>query len=261
MIETDNKKPFIITIIILVIIILALGGFIAFDKLVMNKKEENTLTTIKDVEIDLNAIYQISETLERLDNTFNDVNSNFFGYIYRAKKLEVKKFDKLAALFVAMHDDLIPSNTNQQLIGNQIKNNFESIFGKSLQYEPSNINAGNTYQIIYDQNTNTYSYVLTAPTNPNYQAGYVSSNIKTTLEEGNVIVERKVFYVEYTDNTSANIYKSSDKAQLVGKMDLRKGMLDKQEVIGKYGSKINTYIYTFQQNSADNYTLASIARK
>ena len=260
MIETDNKKPFIITIIILIIIILALGGYIAIDKFVLNKKEEENLTTIKDIDINLNAMYQVSDTLNRLDNTFNDVNSNFFGYIYRAKKLEAKKFDGLAALFLAMHDDLNPANTNQTLIGTKIKDNFESIFGKSLKYTPSSIDAGNTYKIVYDENTTNYSYVL-APIDKNYQAGYISYTLKTSLQEENIKVERKVFYVEYVNNTSANIYKSSDKAQLIGSTDLKKGVLSLQEVIGKYGSRINTYVYTFQQNTVDNYTFASIERK
>ena len=260
MIETDNKKPLVITIIVLIIIILALGGFIAVDKLVLNKKEEETLTTIDDVEINLNAMYQISESLNRLDHTFNDPKSNFFGYIYREKKLEAKRFDPLAALFLAMHDDMIPSNTNQFIVGEKVKNNFERIFGKAIKYSPSTINAGDTYQIIYDQATNRYSYVLPV-LNPNYQSGLVSYTIRTTLKDGNVIVERKVFYVEYSNETTANIYKKSDKAQLLGTLNLKKGILNPEEVVGKYGSKITTYEYTFKQNTADNYTFDSIKRK
>ena len=161
---------------------------------------------------------------------------------------------------LAMHDDMIPSNTNQFIVGEKVKNNFERIFGKTIKYSPSTINAGDTYQIIYDQATNRYSYVLPV-LNPNYQSGLVSYTIRTTLKDGNVIVERKVFYVEYSNETTANIYKKSDKSQLLGTLNLKKGILNPEEVVGKYGSKITTYEYTFKQNTADNYTFDSIKRK
>ena len=50
----ENKK-FVVTIVILIIIILGLGGFIALDKFVINKKDDDTITQIGDEEINLNA--------------------------------------------------------------------------------------------------------------------------------------------------------------------------------------------------------------
>lgn len=259
LVEVDNRKPLIITIIILIVIIIGLGGFIALDKLVINRKEETKVTTIKNVEIDLNAMHQINNTLNRMDNTFNDINSNFLGYIYNSKKIEAKNFDPLAALFVAMHDDMIPANTNLVLINGLVKKNFESIFGKELAYEPKNIDAGNYYKIIYDEATSNYTYIL-SPIDRNYQPGYVSYNIKTELADGKVIITRKVCYVEYANN-SVSIYKEANKQQLVGTLRLRNGIIDQSELLGKYASKLNTYVYTFVQNTADNYTFYSIERE
>ena len=260
MVEIDNKKSFVITIIVLVIIILGLAGFIAIDKLLINKKEETNLTTINDIEIDLNAMYKVGNSLTRLDNTFNDMNSNYFGYIYTNKKIEAKKFDKQAALFVAMHDDLIPSNTQQFLYSSNIKRNFESIFGKAIQYEASSIDAGNTYKIIYDNNADAYSYVLTPKTSL-FNPGYITETIKTTLEEGRIIVTRKIFYIEYEDNnTLAKIYSNSGKNKLLGSIHIKNNSVNTKEILAKYSSKMSTYQYIFTENSESDYTLYSIEK-
>lgn len=258
--ENDNKKAPIILIIILLLIILGLGGYIALDKLVLNKKEEKVTTKIKGVEIDLNAMYQVSNTLNQLDNTFNDINSTYLGYIYNKKKIELKNFDPNAALFLSLHDNLKATGIQQQLPNQQVKNNYETIFGQTTKYEPTNIDAGDYYKIMYDTNTNNYSYILN-PTIINQLNGYESYTIKTILETDYIIVTRKVFYKEIDANmTVANIYKDASKTQLIGTINLRNGVLNNEEVVGKYGSKISTYQYTFKQNAIDNYTFYLIEK-
>lgn len=256
--EVKSRKPLIVIIIILLLIIVALGAYIYLDKTVLNK-EEKTLTTIENVDINLNAMFQISNTLERLDNTFNEVNSSLLGYIYTNKRINVKKFDPQAALFVAIHDDLLATNTPQILNEQQVKNNFESIFGNLLKYEGNSIDVGDYYKITYDSTTGTYSYLLN-PSIKNYSAKYISHTIKTVLNEDNLLVNRKVFYIEYNDNTKASIYSSADKKQLIATVSLKKGVLDVEEIIAKYGSKISTYQYTFKQNTVDNYSLSTIEK-
>lgn len=258
--QNKTKKGSIVVIIILFLIILALGGYIAFDKLVLNKKEEKVTTTVKDIEIDLNAMYQVSNTLNQLDNTFNDINSKYLGYIYVKDKLELKKFDSTAALFLALHDNLKATGTQQEVFSQQIKNNYESIFGQSSKYEPTNIDAGDYYKILYDAASNKYLYTLN-PIIINQNNGYVACNIKTILESDGIIVTRKVFYKEYDATmTSVSIYKDSSKTQLLGTLQLRNGFLNNKEVIAKYGSKIDTYQYTFKQNTIDNYTFSKIQK-
>ena len=55
----ENKK-FVVTIVILIIIILGLGGFIALDKFVINKKDDDTITQIGDEEINLRFVLEPS---------------------------------------------------------------------------------------------------------------------------------------------------------------------------------------------------------
>ena len=140
------NKPSIIIIIILLLLVIGLGGYIGYEKYT-ETKDENTTTVIDDVSVNLNIFYQIGDTLTKLDNAFNDPNSTFFGYIYNSDKIEAKKFDGRAALFVSVHDDLVGNNTTQYLLGASVKSKFEKIFGKNLQYAPGNINAGSYYNI------------------------------------------------------------------------------------------------------------------
>ena len=76
----ENKK-IIITIVILVLIILGLSGFIYYDKFYKTEEEKATITTIDNVDIDLNVMYQVGDILTKFDDTFNDNNSNYFSYI------------------------------------------------------------------------------------------------------------------------------------------------------------------------------------
>jgi len=260
----ENKKEFII-IIVLVSIVLVLGGYIAIDKFVLNKDKSATLTTINDVDIDLNSFYKIADTLNKFDNAFNDVDSKYLGYPYVNGKLKVEKFDSDAALFVSLYDELIPSNTQQTLPAAIVKSNFQKIFGKDLTYSASNIDGGEKYKITYNKTANTYTYTL--PTKSGgYTSGYVTKNIKTVLQEDKVIVTRKVFFVEYgIDPTtgalaSAVIYKNANKTNRLGEVSFKNGVISENEVIAKYSSRLNTYEYTFKHLKDDDYSLYLIEK-
>ena len=42
---------------------------------------------------------------------------------------------------------------------------------------------------------------------------------------------------------------------------LKNGILNEEEIVGKFGYKLSTYSYKFIQNAADNYTFYSIERE
>ena len=252
----EEKKTPIILIIVFLVIILGLSGYIVVDKLFLSKTEDApTIVTIDDVNIDLNALYQIGNTLDEFDAAFNDPNSNYFGYLYKIdNRLMASKFDNGAALFAAMYKDMIGTSTAQYLIGGKVKNNFGKIFGKNLAYKPANVNAGKDYNIIYNAANGNFTY--TAPAQKNvYGNEFVTTSIKTKLEEEMVTVTRRVFFVEYessegsTDITEAKIYTNSDKKHYVGTVNLRNNYLNTDEVLAKYGSRLNKYNYIFKQNN------------
>ena len=89
----ENKK-FVVTIVILIIIILGLGGFIALDKFVINKKDDDTITQIGDEEINLNAFTHIYNTISTLNKAYNDPKSIYFGYLYSKREITTSNYDK-----------------------------------------------------------------------------------------------------------------------------------------------------------------------
>jgi len=263
MVIRENKKPFIITIIVLIVIILGLGGYIAYDYFIKDKGEEKIITQVDNVNINLNVFYQISRTLENLDLAFNKPGTNYYGYIYNSNKLDVKNFDSKAAAYAAVVSELKPSNTQQTIVSDKVKSNFESMFGDILKYNLDDIDVGNNFKIAYDANNKIYSYTMPTDTS-NYSNGYVAINYKTYLEDDYVVVTRKIFYVEYNSNnkdaSKASIYKNANKQYKLGDVSVKNGTVNLNEVKGKYTSRLNTYDFYFIKNGDEDYVLSKIVK-
>ncbi|MBQ9018720.1 MAG: hypothetical protein IJ097_00185 [Bacilli bacterium] len=253
----DNKKS-IIAIIILIIMVLGLSGYIVYDKFFKEKEETEYTNVVDDVSIDINKLYKVGNILDRFDKAFNINESKYFGYAYKFKTLDVKDFDKNAAIYVSIYNDLIKSNTEQRISSARIKNRYEMIFGKTLAYTPNSIDITDNNKIAYDDTNKTYKYTVPITDN-DHKPEYLVRNIKTKLKDDLVIITRKVFYVEYTDS-KANIYTNSNKENLLGEVTLKNGEVSKEEVTGKYGSKIPTYDFTFKIGSDDEYNIYRIER-
>lgn len=250
-----DRKPYLITIIILGLLVLGLGGFLVYDKFIVDKTDQDKETVIDDVSLDLNALYQVGDTLDRFDIAFNKTNSTYFEYLYKNKKLEAKNFDSGAALYASIRKDLVISNTNQKILGGKVKNNMKKMFGTLVTYNATSINAGETFKINYDSATNAYTYTIPLTANDRIPE-YISKTTKTRVEKEKIVVTRKIFYVTYSGN-KATIYKSSNKQRL-GEVTLRNDEVNPDEVVGKFGSRMNTYDYTFIENKADDYTFYRI---
>lgn len=254
----ENKKS-IILIIILVLLVLGLGGYLAYDKFILNKeKETEYITVINDVSIDVNKLYKVGEILNTFDKAFGTSDTKYLGYLYNSKSINVKDFDKNAAIYVSLYSDLVRSNTEQNISNERIKNKYENIFGKTLEYKPSNIDLGNNIKVTYDEGNKIFKYTASI-TNNDHKSEYLVRNIKTTLKDDLVIVTRKVFYVEYS-NGSATIYPTASKDIRLGEVRLNNGEVDLKEVTGKYGSKLNTYDITFKLGDDDEYNFNKIER-
>ena len=255
----ENKKGFIITIVILSFISLAAVGYIVYDKFIKNNdSEEEYVNVINDVSIDINKMYNVGDILNKFDKAFSTNDSKYLGYIYNTKILEVKDFDKNAAIYASMYSDLVRSNTEQTISNEIIKNQYEKIFGKTLQYKPSSLDLGENINVEYDATNKLYKYKASV-TNNDHKSEYLARNIKTKLKDDLVIVTRKVFYADYS-GISAIIYTNSNKTTRVGTVKLKDGEVSLEEVTGKYGSKLNTYEITFKLGSSDEYNFYKIER-
>ena len=256
---TINKKLFITIITAISVIAVGAIGFIIYDKLVLSKKTDNEyITIIKDASIDINKLYKVGEILDKLDKAYASNESKYQGYIYTNKLLEVKDFDKNAAIYAAIYPEIIKSNTEYTISNERVKNRYLNIFGKSLEYKPSSLDLGEQIKVEYDKANKTYKYKA-ALTNNDHKGEYLARSIKTTIKDDLVVVTRKVFYVEYS-GSNANIYTSSAKSSKIGEVSLKNGEVSLKEVIGKCGSRMHTYEYTFKLGSDDEYSFYKIER-
>ena len=193
-----NKKV-IITIVILVLLVIGLGGYIAYDKIYLNYfNEESAKTTINEVTLDVNDLFEVGKVLEKLDNAYGDNNSTYFGYLYDLKKRvnKVSELGKDELTYAAIHDEIIFSGTEQKLPAAKVKNNMNEMFGSNTKYNEATITAGTSYIFNYDDVTKSYIYAIPAPTTI-YSPTYIVRNISTSVEDGKIIITRKAFYVEY----------------------------------------------------------------
>ena len=258
----NSKKGFIITIFVLILIIIGLGGFIYYDKFYKTKEEKATLTTVDDINFNLSELYKIGDILNRFDGAFSDSNSIYLGYIYK-NKLYAKDFDKKVALYGIMYNNLASSFNNKYLLGADIKEVYEDTFGKNLEYVPDSISVGNYMNIQYEATSDRYNYKV-SDVNGNYSPEYREKTISTFVTKDSIVVKRKVFYVEYNSSgaatASATIYKTHDKTKKIATVSLRDGVLNTNEVIDKFSSYFNTYKYTFKQDDNGEYYFYSIEK-
>lgn len=258
----ENKRGSIFGYLFLILIIIGLAGYIVYDKDLLHLKKGNEKTSSiksKEIKVNYETLFQIGNTLDYFDAAFNEVGTNFTAYIYNSKKIIANKFDKDAALYAAMRKELIPSNARQPLANGTVKNNYESIFGNYLTYEPEVIQAGNNYNIYYDANSSSYHYTIPTNTN-NYLPKYFTRTTKTELVDEDIIVTRKLFYVEYANTAQATIYKDATKKEQIAQIELRDGIVNEKEAIDKYSSKMSTYKYTFKRRKDADYSFYSIEK-
>ena len=256
---TINKKLLILIITVISLIAVGSLGFIVYDKIIKTSEtEKEYITVIKDESIDINKLYKIGEILNKLDKAYGSSDSKYLGYIYSKPIIEVRDFDKDAAIFASLYSDIIRSNTEQTISNDVIKNEYESIFGKTLKYKPNSLELGENIKVEYDSTNKEYKYKATITDNSNKNE-YLARSMKTTIKEDTVVVTRKVFYVEYVGGY-ANIYTTSSKGDKVGNVSLKNGKISLKEVTGKYGSKLNTYDVTFKLGSDDEYSFYKIER-
>ena len=263
MIDFENNKGFIITIIVLLVISLGLGGFIVYDKFLTREEVEESIVNIDDASIDLNAFYNIEDIINKFDVAFNDNHSTFYAYPYKLNKLEASNFDMGTAIYVSSYDKLLDNGALNYLREGDVKASFSNIFGKNLNYTATNVVAGENFNITF--NESKYDYIM-PNIDKNKLFNYELINTKTTVLEDKVIVTRKLFYAEFISNdqgltiTQADIYADDSKSKKLTSITLRNGSLNKKEIIGKVGSKLNTYEYTFNRNKDNDYNFYSIVR-
>jgi len=259
----ENKKGNII-IIILILLVLGLGSFIVYDKLIAKPEEKNEkLTKIDDIEINLNALYNVRDKMQLMDYTFDNSQSPYFGALNNIKKIEASKIDIGLALYLSLLPEMKENKILAYVPEEIIKNNFKKLFNDQLTYNVSVINANNFYAFDYNQSTGLYAYYTNLSFDRNL-AKYISLNEKTEIKNDEIIVTQKKVFIEYTNispkslATSINLYYDNSKAKNIGKLTLKNGIISEKELLSKFGSKMKTYQYTFKEKNETEYYLQKI---
>ena len=259
----ENKKGNII-IIILILLVLGLGSFIVYDKIINKPKEKNEkLTKIDDIEINLNALYNVRDKMQLMDYTFDNSQSPYFGALNNIKKIEASKIDIGLALYLSLLPEMKENKILAYVPEEIIKNNFKKLFNDQLTYNVSVINANNFYAFDYNQSTGLYAYYTNLSFDRNL-AKYISLNEKTEIKNDEIIITQKKVFIEYTNispkslATSINLYYDNSKAKNIGKLTLKNGIISEKELLSKFGSKMKTYQYTFKEKNETEYYLQKI---
>ena len=265
----EGKKGFVITIIVLVVIILAAGTYIAFDIIQDKKQAEKKTSIVDENEIDLNAFYHVSYILDSFDKAFNNPKSNYLGYIYVSKRLKAEKFSMGAAIYASMIQDMtvsgppVPYNVPES----KVKYNFNRIFGKNLTYKVDQVESGEVYKVAYyNREDPPVRYDYYAPIEENvYSEKYIAINYRTQIDDDNrIIVDRRIFYAVFIpaadgkNYQSVTIYKDHNKDKKIATFELRNGYLNENEILSNAGSKLMKYRYIFVPGKGNNYNFYSI---
>lgn len=258
-----NKKG-IIAIVVLTLTTALLAAYIIHDKLFLKEEEKNAAITIDNKEVMINDMFEINEIVNIFDKAFNDPTTNYFGYPYKTK-LYTKNFDKGAALYVSIYDEMEKSDAVQLIRESKIINNLNRIFGDNLEYERVDLNIGEGYKTEFGA-TPYLAYIAPKKKNDLYSPELITITTKTNLEDDKILLTRKVFYIEYEEDENtkeiktASIYKSPKKEKKFGRVNLKNGEINRNQIIGSYGSKLDTYIYTFLYKKS-KYSLYKIHKK
>ena len=265
----EGKKGLTIAIVVLVFIVLCLISYIAFDFMQDKKREEAKTTKIENTEIDLNSFYNISYTLDSFDKAFNNPRSLYVGYIYTNKKIKAEKFDMGAAIYASMIQDMTVSSppVPYYIPEEKVKFNFNKIFGKELSYKMDQVQSGEVYKVAFYDNPQSppVRYDYFAPVEDNvYSERYMAINYRTTLDEDKIVVNRRVCYLEFVpaangkDYEKVKIYTDHHKNNYIGELELSNGYINGNVIVGKFGSKLKRYDYTFVHEKGTTYSFSSI---
>ena len=259
---SENKK-WIITIIILVLLVLGLGGFIVYDKIL---KKEETRIIIDNKSVNITSFYDIEKEMALLDKTYNNPASSFYGDLYENRDVLAKEIEMPKIIYTAINGIVDNNAQNRVIKGSAVKNSIKRIFSKQVVYKPTAISVSKQLTISYDEKADTYTYTnnTTASTS---DEGIKLYTTNTELKGSYALVKRKLFAYEYkkdesgTINKSVVIYKDKNKNTKIATLQLKDGELNEKEIIAKYGSRLSTYVYSFKEESQDNYRFYSIVKE
>ena len=267
---------------LLIAVIVGMGAYIVFDKVIDKHKDEGTKettpkssqTTTTEKELDINS--DLIKKLSKVVGAYkNDELSKYTNYFYKNKKVILKDEPLEFRLSLAARTldnssfkedktDFDPENGKfgiAYVSEDLVKDAYKNIFGTTSDYKRSNFDLGNC--------ANDYTW---SSTNNRYESPYIegcggsscewinskvsSAKQITTKSEDKIEIYEKIINFSGCESTM-KYYADYDKTNLLEEVS---SVLDEEVLFNKYSDKASTYKYTFVKDSAGNYVFTSVEK-
>lgn len=288
MMEKKNKGKTVL-IVFLILIILGLGGYIVYDKVLKEEPKEKTkeeVQTSKEESLDVT-----SKEVTTLFNNINKLSSSwtsdvYYGWLFKQDSLKVEDMSDELKVAVALYKEYIECISNDYgcvkgasdtSVGNtvisseKVQDNIIELFG-NIKYNNTNTNAFDCGEnFTFDSNQNVYT--ATAPA-----CGYAGNSFNTydyritkAMKNDNsldiyVKVAFEYFDFQYESDEHGNMTK--DNMRTIYTDFNKKNEINKvgdteynfNEILENYGDKLPVYKLHFEKEDGE-YHFKSIEKQ
>lgn len=273
--KKDNK--YVGIVIGLFAVILVLTGYIIYDKVNYkdNNYKEESLNNQENPEQSKPTPDEIKtllvtdkEAVDLYESVSWDPCSNQYEYYYKQDKILAKdmpKYLRQALAFVNTKDSHFTGDAGtigatvedaekeyKKLFGKDEKLVFEYFDNQSEMYEKTSIS-------YFDMENGKYAIAVGASTCPSFAEKEIVA-IEKNITKNEIYVYEKVVFWKYTDGYSyeiGNVYSDTNRTKLIAS-NLEYDYNDSK--IDEYADKLDTYKYTFKQDSVGNYNFISVEK-
>lgn len=252
--EKKNNKGIAVTLVIAIFIILGLGGYIVYDKVLSTEKESKQEENKKEEVNEEKKYEEIATDNELIKKLMCRVNltsltsGDFAGYFYSKDRIINTDIDNDIKMFLAFHN--IGKRIGDTISQTQMKDSIKNIFGLDDNYKDVKEGVGGCPWGKFDENTKSYKVMECTGLGGSLIPYYETTIVKALKYEDKIEIFEKVIYIRYTDNdekVSKNIYAADKKTIIDENID------GDNYNINNYLNELDSYKYTFNLEDGKYY--------
>lgn len=289
-----KKKSFVVIVIFLILIIIGLCAYIAYDKGVFGNKEKKENNTVekkqeekieeKEEKLDVNS-EQVNTLINQIIGQTNNIYTSgikYFGYYFQNDELKAENVDDDIILYTALKKIISEKNisltdyTNISISKDEITPVIKKIFG-DVEYENKTIKITpcDPGTFIYDNNAGLYTVESHGCGGAN--TSVINHKITDAVKKNDVIeitaaiVYANCGYEQQSADVPGKDYctfgNSIDENQkvvdndVILKTEIASNDIDSLFNFDAYMDKLNKYKFTFTRDDNDNYVFTKVEKK
>lgn len=272
--KEKNNTPLIVILIIMAILLLGLGGYIIYDK-ILNKPEippigeTETNNDLDDDNQKIEKVKEISVNSDIVTQLVYPQNDTGLGKIYNSgaqywdyKDITIDTLGRTVmmqnAARVINPDKSIPQDADYYS-ASKIKASFQKIYGPDANYADGKLDSNSTCSFISDYDSSTKMYIAYAGCGAD-TIGYTVQNAKIYKAEQD---EEYLYVYEYVQSylvipEDLDDYDSAEKAYLLNKNGEKAkeiNYVNREKIVNEMiaDGEASTYKWTFKKQSDGNY--------